>query len=110
MDYIVINYKGLKTSLIRITKEESIEARKRFPNVHIAITSRGKTYTYFEGRTMKPGESFTVSVTAKKSDASKYKTIKVEDFDLDYISQPDVTLTDSPTRSKMLITCAPMCG
>ncbi len=74
------------------------------------FTSRGKTYTYFEGRTMKPGESFTVSVAAKKSDASKYKTIKVEDFDLDYISQPDVTLTDSPTRSKMLITCAPMCG
>ena len=39
-----INYKGLKTNLIRITKEESIEARKRFPNVHIAITSRGKTH------------------------------------------------------------------
>ena len=39
-----INYKGMKTNLIRITKEESIEARKRFPNVHIAITSRGKTH------------------------------------------------------------------
>ena len=30
--------------MIRITKEESIEARKKFPNVHIAITSRGKTH------------------------------------------------------------------
>ena len=39
-----INYKGLKTNLIRITKEESIEVRKKFPNVHIAITSRGKTH------------------------------------------------------------------
>lgn len=39
-----INYKGLKTNLIRITKEESIEVRKRFPNVHIAITSRQKTH------------------------------------------------------------------
>ena len=39
-----INYKGLKTNLIRITKEESIEVRKKFPNVHIAITSRQKTH------------------------------------------------------------------
>ena len=39
-----INYKGLKTNLIRITKEESVEVRKRFPNVHIAITSRQKTH------------------------------------------------------------------
>lgn len=74
------------------------------------FTSRGKTYTYFEGRTMKPGESFTVSVAAKKSDASKYKTIKVEDFDLDYISQPDVTLTNSATQSRTSFTCAPICG
>lgn len=39
-----INYKGLKTNLIRITKEESIEARKRFPKLYIAITSRQKTH------------------------------------------------------------------
>lgn len=36
--------KGLKTNLIRITKEESIEARKRFPKLHIAVTSRQKTH------------------------------------------------------------------
>ena len=30
--------------MIRITKEESIEARKRFPKLHIAVTSRQKTH------------------------------------------------------------------
>ena len=74
------------------------------------FTSRGNTFTYFEGRTMKPGESFKVSVAAKKSDVGKYKTIKVEDFDLDFISQPSVTLTNSATQSRTSFTCAPICG
>ena len=34
----------MKTNLIRITKEESIEARKRFPKLYIAVTSRQKTH------------------------------------------------------------------
>ena len=39
-----INYKGLKTNLIRISKKESHEVRKRFPKANIAITSRQKTH------------------------------------------------------------------
>lgn len=45
-----INYKGLKTNLIRITKEESIEVRKRFPKTHIAMTCKQKKasrHTYY---------------------------------------------------------------
>lgn len=34
----------MKTRLIHITKEESIEARKKFPDIYIAITSRQKTH------------------------------------------------------------------
>jgi len=34
----------MKISLIRITKEESIQVRKRFPRVYIVITSRQKTH------------------------------------------------------------------
>ena len=30
--------------MIRITKEESMEAQKRFPKLYIAITSRQKTH------------------------------------------------------------------
>lgn len=45
-----INYKGLKTNLIHITKEESIEVRKRFPKTHIAMTCKQKKasrHTYY---------------------------------------------------------------
>ena len=34
----------MKNNLIRITKEESIEARKRFPDLYIVITSRQKKH------------------------------------------------------------------
>lgn len=72
------------------------------------FTNRGSTITYFEGRTMKSGESFNVKISAKKSDASKYKTVKVEGIDLDFISQNDVTLAYSTAQNKTLFTCAPV--
>ena len=40
----------MKTNLIRITKEESIEVRNRFPKTHIAMTSKQKKasrHTYY---------------------------------------------------------------
>lgn len=72
------------------------------------FTNRGSTITYFEGRTMKSGESFNVKISAKKSDASKYKTVKVEEIDLDSISQSDVTLAYSTAQDKTLFTCLPL--